>query len=557
VEHFDYIIVGAGSAGCVLANRLSADGRTTVLLLEAGPRDTNPWIHVPLGYGKLFKAAAVNWSYWSEPEPHLNGRRIFTPRGKVLGGCSSINGLVYMRGQREDFDGWGLEGWRYDDLLPYFRRSEDQQRGANAWHGAGGPIAVSDPVDPHPLCDAFIASGLEAGWPRNDDFNGAAQDGVGYFQLTARRGRRSSTATGYLRPARRRANLTIRTGVLTSRVLFEKARAVGVEYLNGAERFEARATREVLVAGGAINTPQLLQLSGVGPAALLQEHGIAVVLDAPNVGEHLEDHFQARMVIRCTKPITLNDDMRTLWGRAGIGLQYALFRRGPLTFSAGYACGFYRTPLSPSRPDVQTHFLTFSLDRMGEKLHPFPGFTASICHLQPRSRGWVRIRSADPRQAPAIQYNYLAEEHDRRTMVEGMKILRIILEQPALRAYHGGEHFPGAQVRSDADWLDYCRSFGVTIYHPSCTVKMGDGPEATLDRELRVKGLVGLRVIDASVMPHIVSGNTNAAVIAVAEKAADLIVRSPAQASVSGRREGARSGRKGSSAETARADSTG
>ena len=523
LNSFDYIIVGAGSAGCVLANRLTADGRSTVLLLEAGPRDTNPWIHVPLGYGKLFKDKSVNWSYWSEPEPHLNGRKIFTPRGKVLGGSSSINGLVYMRGQREDFAGWGIEGWGYDDLLPYFRKSEDQQRGVSAWHGTGGPISVSDPVDTHPLCDAFIAAGQQAGWPKNDDFNGAAQDGVGYFQLTARRGRRSSTATGYLRPAERRPNLSIVTSALTTRVLFEGTRAAGVEYLRGGERLQARAKQEVLLAGGAINTPQLLQLSGIGPASLLKQHGIPVLLDAPNVGEHLEDHFQARMVIKCTKPITLNDEMRTLWGKAGIGLRYALFRRGPLTFSAGYACGFYRTPLSPTRADVQTHFLTFSLDRMGEKLHPFAGFTASICQLQPKSRGWVRIRSADPHDAPAIQYNYLAEEYDQRTMVEGMKILRNILNQPALKPYHGGEHFPGAQVQTDAEWLDYCRNFGVTIYHPSCTAKMGTGADATLDLQMRVKGLAGLRVIDASAMPHVVSGNTNAAVIAMAEKAADLI----------------------------------
>ena len=524
LNSFDYIIVGAGSAGCVLANRLTADGRTTVLVLEAGPRDTNPWIHIPLGYGKLFKDTSVNWSYWSEPEPHLNNRKIFTPRGKVLGGSSSINGLVYMRGQREDFDEWGIGGWRYDDLLPYFRKSEDQQRGENAWHGAGGPIGVSDPVETHPLCDAFIAAGQEAGWPKNDDFNGAAQDGVGYFQLTARRGRRSSTATAYLRPAERRANLKVETSALTSRVIFEGSRAVGVEYVHGGNRVEARANREVLLAGGAINTPQLLQLSGVGPAALLQMHGIPVVLDAPNVGEHLEDHFQARMVIKCTQPITLNDEMRTLWGKAGIGLRYALFRRGPLTFSAGYACGFYRTPLSPKRADVQTHFLTFSLDRMGEKLHTFPGFTASICQLRPKSRGFVRIRSADPREAPAIQYNYLAEEYDRRTMVEGMKILRKILNQPALKPYHGGEHFPGEKVQSDGEWLDYCRNFGVTIYHPSCTAKMGEGADATLDLQMRVKGLTALRVVDASAMPHVVSGNTNAAVIAMAEKAADLIL---------------------------------
>ena len=522
-EAFDYVVVGAGSAGCVLANRLTADGRTTVLLLEAGPRDTDPWIHVPLGYGKLFNRKTVNWSYWSEPEPELNGRRIFTPRGKVLGGSSSINGLVYTRGQPEDFDDWGLDGWRYADLLPHFRKSEDQSRGADEWHGAGGPIAVSDPADPHPLCDAFIAAGQEAGWPRNEDFNGAGQEGVGYFQLTARNGRRCSTATGYLRPAEKRPNLEVLTGVLVSKVLFEGTRATRVEFLLGTEKRRVSASREILLAGGAINTPQLLQLSGVGPAKLLQGHGIPVVLDAPNVGEHLEDHFQARIVVRCRQPITLNDDMASLARQAKIGLQYLLFRRGPLTFSAGYACGFWRTPLSPARPDVQTHFLTFSLDRMGEKLHRFSGFTASTCHLQPRSRGWVRIRSADPREAPAIRYNYLAEEHDRRTMVEGMKLLRRVLEQPAMRPYHGGEHFPGEKVRSDDEWLDCCRNYGVTIYHPSCTAKMGEGTDATLDPRLRVKGIAGLRVVDASAMPHVVSGNTNAAVIAIAEKAAELI----------------------------------
>jgi choline dehydrogenase len=518
-KSFDAIVVGAGSAGCVLANRLSADGRTRVLLLEAGPRDTNPWIHIPLGYGKLFNVAAVNWMYQSEPEPHLDGRRIYTPRGKVLGGSSSINGLVYIRGQPEDFDDWEAPGWSFGELLPYFRKSEDQARGESRLHGAGGPLAVSDQSEPHELCDAFIEAAAQAGHPKNADFNGEQQEGAGYFQLNTRAARRCSTAVGYLRPAERRPNLKVETGALAGRVLFEGTRASGVEYLQGERKVQARAAREVILAGGAINTPQLLQLSGVGPAALLAQHGIPVVLDQPHVGEHLQDHLQARMVLKCTRPITLNDDMQSLWRQAKMGLRYLLHKKGPLTISAGYAGGFWRTRAELKRPDVQTHFLAFSLDRMGEKLHPFSGFTASICQLRPTSRGFVRIRSADARAAPAIQYNYLDTEHDRRTMVDGMKLLRRILEQPAIRPYIAAEHTPGEKVRTDEDWLAYIRATGSTIYHPSCTAMIGK----VLDHRLRVKGLAGLRVVDASVMPAVVSGNTNAAVIAIAEKAADLI----------------------------------
>ncbi len=518
-DPFDIIVVGAGSAGCVLANRLTADGRTRVLLLEAGPRDTDPWIHIPLGYGKLFKKPSVNWSYQSEPEPELNGRSIFTPRGKVLGGSSSINGLVYIRGQPQDFDDWEAPGWSFGELLPYFRKSEDQARGAGPLHGAGGPLSVSDQSEPHALCDAFIAAAEQAGHTRNPDFNGPEQEGAGYFQITTRNARRCSTAVGYLRAAQKRPNLKVATGALASRVLLEGTRAAGVEYLLGNERRTATAAREVILCGGAINTPQLLQLSGVGPPALLAEHGIPVVLGQPDVGEHLQDHFQARMVLRCTQPITLNDDMRSPLRQLKMGLRYLLQKKGPLTFSAGYAGGFWRTRPELKRPDVQTHFLTFSLDRMGEALHPFSGFTASICQLRPTSRGSVRIRSSDPRAAPAIRYHYLSTEHDRRTMVEGMKLLRRIVGQPAMWPYVAAEHAPGDQVRSDEDWLAYCRATGSTIYHPSCTAMIGK----VLDHRLRLKGIGALRVVDASVMPAVVSGNTNAAVIAIAEKAADLI----------------------------------
>ena len=523
MDQFDYIIVGAGSAGCVLANRLTADSRSTFLLVEAGPRDTDPWIHIPLGYGKLFNKPSVNWSYWSEPEPQLNGRKIFTPRGKVLGGSSSINGLVYTRGQPEDFDDWEMPGWSFGELLPYFKKSEDQAHGADALHGRGGPLAVSDQSEPHELCDAFIEAAVQAGHPRNPDFNGERQEGAGYQQLTARNGRRCSTATGFLKPVMHRANLAVVTGALASKVLFEGTRAVGIRYLKDSQVIEARARREVILSGGAINTPQLLQLSGVGPAPLLREHGIPIVLDQPHVGEHLQDHFQARIVLKCTQPVTVNDDMQSIWRMARMGLRYAFLRKGPLAVSAGYAGGFWRTRPELRRPDVQTHFLTFSLDRMGEKLHPFSGFTASICHLRPSSRGSVRIRSADPRVPPAIRYNYLATEHDRRSMIEGMRLLRRILDQPAMRPYIAAEHMPGAQVQSDEEWLAYFRDTGSTIYHPTSTAKMGTGADAVVDSHLRVKGLEGLRVVDASIMPAVVSGNTNAAVIAVAEKAADLI----------------------------------
>src|SRR6185503_2075827 len=454
-----------------------------VLLLEAGPRDTDPWIHIPLGYGKLFKKPSVNWSYWSEPEPQLNGRRIFTPRGKVLGGSSSINGLIYTRGQPEDFDDWETPGWSFGELLPYFRKSEDQigkGLGTDALHGCGGPLAVSDQSETHELCDAFIEAAVQAGHPRNPDFNGARQEGVGYSQLTARNGRRCSTATGFLKPVLHRANLRVVTDALVLKVLFEEKKVSGIEYERNGKALKAKAP-QVILSAGAINTPQLLQLSGIGPAALLREHGIPVLLDQPNVGEHLQDHFQARIVLKCTRPITVNDDMQSLWRMARMGLRYALQRKGPLAVSAGYAGGFWRTRPELKRPDVQTHFLTFSLDRMGEKLHPFSGFTASICQLQPSSRGSVHIRSADPREAPAIRYNYLATEYDRRTMLDGMRLLRRILDQPAIKPYIAAEHMPGAKVQSDDEWLGYMRDTGSTIYHPTCTAKMGTGPDAVVD----------------------------------------------------------------------------
>ena len=520
----DTIIVGAGSAGCVLANRLSAGGGRLVLLLEAGPRDTHPWIHVPLGYGKLFAHPKLNWSYESEPEPALNGRRVFTPRGKVLGGSSSINGLVYIRGQREDFDDWGIPGWRYDELLPWFIKAEDQSRGANPWHGTGGPLAVSDLPDRHEMCDAFIEAAVANGIPRNDDFNGATQEGAGYYQANVRNGRRVSSAVGYLRPAEKRPNLRVAVNALVTRVLFDGTRAIGVEYRQDGELKVAHA-REVILSGGSFNSPQLLQLSGVGPADLLRQHGIGVVHDAPEVGEGLQDHFYVRTFWRCTRPITVNDDMASWWGQARIGLKYLLQRRGPLTVSAGYAAAFVRTLPELTRPDAQFYFINFSVARRGGVLDPFSGFTCSVSQLRAESRGHVRIKSADPAQAPAIHYNYLATANDRRVMVDGLKQLRRLVNTPPFNRYVAEERAPGPLVESDAQWLDFCRATGETVYHPTSTCRMGLDARSVVDAQLRVRGVTGLRVIDASVMPSVVSGNTNAAVVAIAEKGADLVCR--------------------------------
>jgi len=527
-SEFDYVIVGAGSAGCVLANRLSADRKNSVLLLEAGPRDTNLWIHVPLGYGRLFKEKSVNWMYQTEPEPGLEGRSVFQPRGKVLGGSSSINGLLCVRGQHEDYDRWrqhGNQGWGFDDVLPYFKKAEDQQRGADDFHGAGGPLPVSDLGHPDPLSAAFITAAAEVGLPVNRDFNGASQEGAGFFQTTTRHGRRASTAVAYLRPAKGRGNLRVETSALGQRIVFAGRRAEAIEYRQAGVLKTARARKEILISGGAFNSPQLLQLSGIGPAELLRQHGIEVVLDAPGVGHDLQDHMQVRVVMRCSKPITLNDIVNNPVRKVLTGLQYAAFRTGPLTIAAGTSGAFVKTNPRLATPDVQIHFLPFSTDKMGEKLHSFSGFTASVCQLRPESRGSLRIRSANPAVPPEIRINYLSTEVDRTTNIEGLKMLRKILKAPALRPYVVEEVDPGAKVASDEALLSYCRARGSTIYHPTSTCRMGNDPLAVVDQRLRLRGVEGLRVVDASVMPDLVSGNTNAAVIMIAEKASDMILQ--------------------------------
>ena len=521
----DYIVVGAGSAGCVLAARLSEDPATRVLLLEAGGKDSNPWIHIPVGYFKTMHNPATDWRYRTEPEPWLNGRSLDWPRGKVLGGSSSINGLLYVRGQPQDFDHWrqlGNAGWSFDDVLPYFIRAEDQQRGASEWHGTGGPLAVSDMRMRRNVCDAFIAGAEEIGIPRNDDINGARQEGAGYFQLTARNGRRWSTAVGYLRPARRRSNLRTVTGAHVHRLCFDGRRAVGVRYAVGPDVREARAHTEVLLCAGAIGSPQILQLSGVGPSTLLAPHGIGTVHHLPGVGENLQDHLQLRAVYKCTRP-TLNDEVNNPVRKALIGAEYLLRRTGPMSMGASQVYVFARTRPELETPDIQFHFQPLSADKPGEGLHRYSAFTSSVCQLRPESRGRIRIKHPDPYAYPAIEPNYLATARDRETAVAGLKMTRAIIGSRAMRPYVEEELLPGPEARSDEELLEAAREIAQTIYHPVGTCAMGQGPNAVVDERLRVRGVGGLRVVDASVMPVITSGNTNAPTIMIAEKAADMI----------------------------------
>jgi len=524
---YDYIVVGAGSAGCVLANRLTESGKHRVLLLEAGPRNRHFWLHVPLGYGKLFTNTRYNWCYQTEPQAECHGRNVIAPRGKTLGGSSSINGLIYIRGQAEDFDHWrqlGNTGWSHDDVLPYFRKAEDNERGADEHHGADGPLGVSDVRDQHPLAAAFIEAAQQCGYPRNDDFNGAAQEGAGFYQNTMRGGVRSSTAAAYLKPARKRDNLHVVSEALATRVLFEGRRAVGVEYMVGGETRTARADGEVVVAGGAFNSPQLLQLSGLGPADLLRSHNIPVIADLPGVGNDLNDHYFARIILRCNAPITLNDAVRNWRQGAKAVLDYALHRRGYFATPAISAGCFARAMPSSATPDVQCSIAVYSVTNLGDWLDPFPGFTITCTLLRPESRGHVRIKSPDPRQPPAIHPNYLAAQKDRDTLLAGVKVLRRLASAPALARHVAQEMDPGPGCADDDAMLDFIRRRGSTVYHPVSTCRMGPDSKAVVDERLKVRGFERLRVIDASIMPSVVSGNTNAATIMIAEKGADMVL---------------------------------
>ena len=530
---YDFIIVGGGTAGCLLANRLSAHRRHRVLLIEAGGRDDYHWIHIPVGYLYCIGNPRTDWLYFTEPDIGLNGRKLRYPRGKVLGGCSSINGMIYMRGQSRDYDQWaglaGDEAWCWDQCLPYFKKHEDHWRGGDEMHGSGKEWRVEKQRLRWEILDAFAAAAREAGIPATDDFNRGNNEGVGYFEVNQHSGIRWNTSKAFLRPVIPRENLQVWTGATVSRVLVEDGRAVGVEVqpVQGGAPVQARARREVVLAAGAVGTPQILQLSGIGPGALLHEHGIAVTHELPGVGENLQDHLQIRAVFSVQGVKTLNRLANSNWGKAMIGLEYLLRRSGPMSMAPSQLGAFTRSSPDKAWPNVEYHVQPLSLDAFGEPLHRYDAFTASVCNLNPTSRGFVRIRSPHPLDAPRIQARYLSTEEDRQVAADSLRLTRRIAAMPALAKYRPQEVKPGVHFQTDEELARLAGDIGTTIFHPVGTCRMGRSAAegAVVDTRLRVLGLAGLRIADASVMPTITSGNTNSPTLMIAERAAEWMLQ--------------------------------
>ena len=527
MDCFDYVIIGGGTAGCVLANRLSASGEYQVLVIEAGPRDRSPWIHIPIGYGKTMFNPRYNWGFYTEPEPELNGRKVYWPRGKVLGGSSSINGLIYIRGQAEDYDAWAREGntgWGWDDVLPLFRKIERNERGASPYHGGDGLLGTSDIHERPELMDAIIRAGNDIGLPTTDDFNGATQEGIGYYQLLTHNGFRSSTAVSYLKPAAKRPNLHVVTEAAVERILFDGRVATGVRFSQRGVSKEVRASREVVLSAGAIQSPQLLELSGIGNPDILQKHGIPVLHDLQAVGENLQDHLQLRLMFRCKKPITTNDSLRSWHGKLGMGLRYVFGRSGPMAVGINHVGAFARVLPESKTPDVQFHVAALTADKVADKPHPWPGFTLSVCQLRPESRGSIHIRSGSVGDAPLIKANYLTRDADWRCAIEAVKYAQDLAYAPSLKNYTESSYRPERRLSNESEIRAFCREYSSTIFHPVGTCRMGVDEESVVDPQLRVRGVSNLRVADASIMPYLVSGNTSIPSTMIGEKAASLIL---------------------------------